>query len=61
MELKSFLVASFRCQRLAPFERRALYDLYGTSDVIVIRERKQESSENNADGTSSQSNKCDKD
>ena len=40
MELKSFFKRFFSVSTSQPVETPTLYDLYGTSDVIVVRERK---------------------
>ena len=40
MELKSFFKRFFSVSTSQPVESSILYDLYGTSDVIVMRERK---------------------
>lgn len=59
MELKSFFKRFFSMSTSQPVETPTLYDLYGTSDVIVMRERKKAPSEDDAKTGSSAGTKRD--
>jgi hypothetical protein len=61
MELKRYFKCFFSVSTFQPVETSILYDLYGTSDVIVMRERKKTPSDDDAQNDSGGSTKRDSD